>query len=134
MIFFLFTHVLQSLLLISDKSSTRFDNLCGIILQLSINFILYVIVLQLSFSFLIGIEKVIYFSVFSPKHSNWPLNSSAKIANAMSCSSKFSCIMTMISNFLVYFKFLFFIFIITKLFLTYVAYFLLFIKLIFTIC
>ena len=38
----------------------------------------------------------------------------------MSCSSKFSCIMTMITNFLVYCKCLFFIFIITKLFLIYV--------------
>ena len=72
-------HVLQSLLLISDKLSTRSDNLLGMNLQLSINFILYVIVspLSLSCSFLIGTEKLIYFSVFSPKHSNSPLNSSA---------------------------------------------------------
>ena len=74
-------HVLQSLLLISDKLSTRFDNLLGINLQLSINFILHVIVLPLSLSrsFLIGTEKLIYFSVFSKsKHSNSsPLNSSA---------------------------------------------------------
>ena len=39
-------------------------------LKLSINFILYVIVLPLSSSFLIGTEKVINFSVFSPKHSS----------------------------------------------------------------
>ena len=63
-------HVSQSLLLISDKVSTRSDNLYGINLQLSINFILQVIVLPLSCSFLIGLEKVKYFSVFTPKHSN----------------------------------------------------------------
>ena len=77
LIFFLSIHVLQPLLLISDKLSTKSDNLLDMYLQLSINFILYVIVLPLSRSFLIGTEKVIYFSVFSPKHSNWPLNSSA---------------------------------------------------------
>ena len=38
---------------------------------------MYVVVLLLSSSFLIGTEKVIYFSVFSPKHSNWPSNSFA---------------------------------------------------------
>ena len=78
-IFFLSMHVLQSLLLISDKLSTRFDNLLDINLQVSINFILYVIVspLSLSRSFLIGTEKLIYFSVFSPKHVNLSLNSSA---------------------------------------------------------
>ena len=46
-------------------------------LQVSTNFILYVIVLLLSCSFLTGTEKLIYFSVFSPKHSSSPLNSSA---------------------------------------------------------
>ena len=62
----------------SDKLSARSDNLLCINLQLSINLILYVIILpSSSFSCLIGIEKVIYFSVFSPKHSNWPLHSSA---------------------------------------------------------
>ena len=40
------------------------------------NFILYVIDLPLSSSFLIDTEKVIYFSVFCPKHSNCPSNSS----------------------------------------------------------
>ena len=70
-------HALQSLLLISDKLSTRSDNLLGMNLQVSTNFILYVIVLLLSCSFLIGTEKLIYLSVFSPKHSNSPLNSSA---------------------------------------------------------
>ena len=58
----------------SDKLSTRLDSEVDINLKLSINFSLYVIVLPLSSSFLIGTEKVIYFSVFSPKHSNWPSN------------------------------------------------------------
>ena len=49
---------------------TSFDNETDINLKLSINFSLYVAVLPLSSSFLIGTEKVIYFSVFSPKHSN----------------------------------------------------------------
>ena len=74
-------HALQSLLIISDKLSTRFDNLLGMNLELSINFILYVIVSPLSFHvlfYLIGTEKLIYFSVFSTKHSkSSPLNSSA---------------------------------------------------------
>ena len=48
-------------------------------LKLSINFIFYVIFL----SFLIGTEKVIYFSVFSPKHANCPLNSSAHSASSL---------------------------------------------------
>ena len=48
----------------------RLDSEVDINLKLSINFSLYVIVLPLSSSFLIGTEKVIYFSVFSPKHSN----------------------------------------------------------------
>ena len=71
--------VLQSLLLISDKLPKRSDNLLRINLQLLISFHLYVIVLSLSSScsFLIGTEKLIYFSIFSPKHSNSPLNSSA---------------------------------------------------------
>ena len=71
--------VLQSLLLISDKLPKRSDNLLRINLQLLISFHLYVIVLSLSSScsFLIGTQKLIYFSIFSPKHSNSPLNSSA---------------------------------------------------------
>ena len=59
---------------LSDKLSTRLDNEVDINLKLSINFNLYVIVLPLSSSLLIGTEKVIYFSVFSPKHSSWPWN------------------------------------------------------------
>ena len=54
----------------SERLSTRLDNELEINLKLLINFILYIIVLQLSSSFLIGTEKVIYFSVFSHKHSN----------------------------------------------------------------
>ena len=58
----------------SDKLSTSFDNDVVINLMLSINFSFHVIVLPLSSSFSIGTEKVIYFSVFSPKHSNRPSN------------------------------------------------------------
>ena len=47
-------------------------------LKLSMNFSLYVIVLPFSSIFLIGTEKGIYFSVFSPKHSSLPLNSFAE--------------------------------------------------------
>ena len=43
--------------------------------MLSINFSLYMAALPFSYSFLIGAEKVIYFSVFSPKQSQLPLNS-----------------------------------------------------------
>ena len=73
LIIFLSIQALHSFLLISDKLSTRFDSEIDINLKLSINFSLYIFVL----SFLIGTEKVIYFSVNSPKHLNWPLNSSA---------------------------------------------------------
>ena len=72
-----FINLLGSSLLISDKLSTRFDNELCINLQLSINFSLYVTVLPLSCFFLIGAEKVMYFSVFSPRHSKLPLNSLA---------------------------------------------------------
>ena len=77
--FFLSMHVLEALLLISDKVSTRSGNLLSMNLQLSINFNLYVVVLSLSCSFLIGTQKLIHFSVFSPQHSNSPLNSSPLI-------------------------------------------------------
>ena len=36
-------------------------------------FNLYWNALPLSISFIIGAENVKYFSLFSPKHSNWPL-------------------------------------------------------------
>ena len=63
--------------LISDRLSTRVDKEQDINLKLSINFILYVTDLPSSSSFLLGTEKIIYFSVFSPKHSCCPSNSSA---------------------------------------------------------
>ena len=69
-------HSKHSFLLTFGKLSTRSDNLLCITLWLSINFSLYVIFL-LSSSSLIGTEKVICFSVFSPKHLNWPLKPSA---------------------------------------------------------
>ena len=55
---------------LQDKLSAKLDNEVDISLKLSINFILYVIVLPLSTPSLIGPEKVIYFSAFSPKQSN----------------------------------------------------------------
>ena len=64
-------HVLHSSLLISDKLSTRLDNEVDLNLKLSITFSLYVSLLPCSF--LIGTEKVIYFSSFSPIKSNRPL-------------------------------------------------------------
>ena len=99
-----FMHDLHSLFKIWDKLSTRSDHLLYINLQLSINVcdcflfffftviiffyqhhLLLFAIIFLTISnffffftinfFLIGTEKVIYFSVFSPKHSNWPLNS-----------------------------------------------------------
>ena len=66
------------LLLISDRLSTRLASDLSMNLQLSINFSLYVIVLPLSRSFLIGAERVMYFSVFSPRQSKLPSDSSAK--------------------------------------------------------
>ena len=60
-----------------DRLSTRPDSEVDIKLRLSINFGLYVLVLLLSSYFLIGTEKVIYFFIFSPKHSNWQSNSFA---------------------------------------------------------
>ena len=74
-IFFRSLHDLRSFLLISDKLSVRFDIDACINLQLSINFNFYVISLPFSF-ILSGAEKVIYFSMFSPKQSILPLNSS----------------------------------------------------------
>ena len=61
----------------SDKLSAKLDNEVDISLKLSINFILYMIVLPLSTPSLIGPEKVIYVSAFSPKQSNWSSNSFA---------------------------------------------------------
>ena len=64
---------------ISDKYLTSFDSDVDINIKLSINFILYLIDLPLSSSSLTGTEKVIYFPVLSPKHSNWLLNSFASL-------------------------------------------------------
>ena len=63
-------NVLCSLLQISDKLLTSSDNKVCINLKLTINFILCFVDLSLSSSSLVGTEKVIYFSVFSPKQSN----------------------------------------------------------------
>ena len=60
---------------LSESLSTRFDNELDINLKLSIIFILSLIDLALSNSFSIGTEKVIYYSLLSPKHLNCPLNS-----------------------------------------------------------
>ena len=70
------THDLHSILLsFPDILSTRSDNEVDINLKLSINLSFYAIVLPLSHSFLIGTEKVIYFSMFSPIQLSSPLNS-----------------------------------------------------------
>ena len=69
---------LHSILLkFPDMLSTSFYNEVSINLKLSINFSLYVLVLPSSHFFLIGTEKVVYFSIFSPIKSSSPLNSSA---------------------------------------------------------
>ena len=59
------------------RLSTRLDAEFDITLKLSINFNLYMLVLPFSSSLFIGTEEVIYFSVFSPRPSNCPSNSSA---------------------------------------------------------
>ena len=62
----------------SVKLSTNFDNDVAMNLKLSMNFILYVISIFFdSILFLMGTEKVTYFSVFSPRHSKFPSNSLA---------------------------------------------------------
>ena len=60
----------ENYLKISDKLLTRSDDELDANLGLSINFSLYVIAMSLLSSLLIGTEKVISFSVFSPRHSN----------------------------------------------------------------
>ena len=75
-------HDLHSILLkIPDVLSTSSDYEVGINLKLSINLSLYVIVLPLSYSFLIGTEKVIYFSILSPIQLSLPLNSFANCSS-----------------------------------------------------
>ena len=63
--------------LISAKLSIRLDSEVDINLKLSMNFNLYIITLPFLSSFLIGKEKVTYFSVFSPIQLKLPLNSFA---------------------------------------------------------
>ena len=71
-------HNLHSILLkIPDVLSASCDNEAGLNLKLIINLSLYVIVLLLSHYFLIGTEKVIYFSILSPIQLSLPLNSIA---------------------------------------------------------
>ena len=70
LIFSPFMHGWHSSLLISKKPSTRLDKEVGINLKLSIKFSLCVIFLPLSSFFLIGTEKLISVSIFSPIHSN----------------------------------------------------------------
>ena len=59
------------------RLSTRLDAEFDITPKLSINFNLYMLVLPFSSYLFIGTEEVIYFSVFSPRRSNCPSNSSA---------------------------------------------------------
>ena len=71
-------HDLHYLLLKSrDVLSTSFDNEFDINLKPSINLTLYVTVLPLLSSFLIGTEKVIKFSILSSIQLRSPLNSIA---------------------------------------------------------
>ena len=71
-------HDLHSILLkIPNILSTSSDNEINLNLKLLINLSLVVIVLPSSHSFLIGREKVIYFSIFSPIQLSSPLNISA---------------------------------------------------------
>ena len=70
-------HDLHSILLkFPDMLSTSSDMEAAINLKLSTNLSLCVIVLTSSHIFLIGIEKVIYFSIFSPIQLSLSLNSS----------------------------------------------------------
>ena len=62
----------------SARLSTRLDSDKGICLKLSTNFIVYATgFLSASVSLKMHIEKVIYFSVFSPKQLKGPLKSRA---------------------------------------------------------
>ena len=71
-------HDLHSVLLkFPDMLSTSSEKEVDINLKLSINLSLCVIVLLSPHYFLIGAEKVIYFSMFSPIQSSSPLISSA---------------------------------------------------------
>ena len=60
----------------SARSSVRLDRELAINFTLSMNLILYIMVFPFSY-FSIATEKVMYFSVFSPRHWNYPSNCSA---------------------------------------------------------
>ena len=95
---------------------TRLDNEVDINLKLSINLNFYVIFLLLSFSILIGTERVICFSVFSPNYLICPSNSLANSSimksflnhyektteNVMRSFSIFSSKMATISYFMIF--------------------------------
>ena len=68
----LYVKISEKYLKFSDKLLTRLDDDLDTHLKLSINFSLYVIAMLSPL--LIGTEKVICFSVFSPRHSNLPSN------------------------------------------------------------
>ena len=71
-------HDLHSILSkIPDILSTSSNNEVDINIKLSINLSLHVIALSSPHSFLIGTEKVIYFSIFSPIQLSLLLNSCA---------------------------------------------------------
>ena len=70
----LYVKMSEKYLKFSDKLLTRLDDDLDTHLKLSINFSLYVIAMLLLSPLLIGTEKVICFSVFSPRHSNLPSN------------------------------------------------------------
>ena len=72
-----FLSICDIFLLISDTLSIDSDNVAIIDLMLSINLFSGSFLLVLSCPFLIGAEKVMHFSVFSPKQSKLPLNSFA---------------------------------------------------------
>lgn len=61
----------------SARLSSRLDSELGIDFMLLMNFTLYAITWPVLFSFLIGTESFMQFSVFSPKYSNYSTNFSA---------------------------------------------------------
>ena len=65
----------------SERFSDRLDRKFDMNPILSMNVTLFIVVLPCSVSFLILWENVIYFSVFSPKHSNQTSNSSSYFFN-----------------------------------------------------
>ena len=63
--------------ILSERLSKKFDDELDINFNLSISLVFYLFFLSLSNSFSIGTEKLPYFSVFSPKHSNCSSSCSA---------------------------------------------------------